>query len=113
MGPERLGPGKNPAWAEPHRARDKSWSQEAKERASQARAHRDPQGEDFVCQQAISCKTQNTSLQLWALANYALGFQVEPWSQLPSADGTELASLSSGKQWPGEAMSTQSRAPTS
>lgn len=36
-----------------------------------------------------------------------------PWQQLPSADGTELASLSPGKQWPEETVSTWPRAPVS
>lgn len=36
-----------------------------------------------------------------------------PWQRLPSADGTELASLSPGKQWPEETVSTWPRAPVS
>lgn len=35
------------------------------------------------------------------------------WSQLPSADGTELAGLSTGRQRPGEATSMRPRAPNS
>lgn len=35
------------------------------------------------------------------------------WSQLPSADGTELAGLSTGRQRPGEAASMRPRAPNS
>lgn len=66
-----------------------------------------------MCQQAVPSETQITGLQLWASANYALGFQAEPWERLPSADGTELASLSTGKQWPEETVSTQPRAPVS
>lgn len=111
-GQEAGGPGRNQGlncWE----AGIRDGSQEDKERVSGASAPRGPQSKDLVCQQAVPRETQITGLQLWALANYALGFQTEPWPQLPSADGTELAGLSTGKQRPEEALSTQLRTPAS
>lgn len=115
QGSEGLGgPGKNLAWTKVLAAERQGFETGAGEtrKGFLGGARRVPREKISYVSRRFHAKPRSLLTAL-GFGKLCLRLPSGAWSQLPSADGTELAGLSTGRQRPGEAAAMRPRAPNS